>query len=189
MQYEMKVKTAHIALTFLASLLVIHTASAQRTQSGQPSLRVSSLYNGLSVGAEAFYEQYSLSGYWQTGVSGNHYNAELSTGDRLDYLHLLAQGGYLWRLAGTRSRSLSLYAGGGILAGVELLDPWSTLPGHIVLSQKKTSFLYGMYAQGMLEWFVARKVALLLQASAPVTFGSGIRTLNGNIGLGVKINL
>lgn len=185
----MRTKTAHIALSVLASLLVIQTASAQRTQSGQSSLQVSSLYNGLSAGAEVFYEQYTLSGYWQAGVSGNLYKALLSTGDTLDYLHALAQGGYLFRLAGTRSRSLSLYAGGGILAGVEMLDPLSTLPSHITLSQAQNAFIYGMYAQGALEWFVARKVALLLRASAPVTFGSGIRTLGGNIGLGVKINL
>ena len=185
----MKVKIAHIGLTILTSLLFMSTASAQRTQSGQPSLRVSSLYNGLSVGAEAFYEQYTLTGYWQSGVSGNLYKASLSSGDTLDYLHVLAQGGYLFRLAGTRSRSLSLYAGGGALAGVELLDPFNSLPGHIALSQKPATFIYGVYAHGVLEWFVARKFAILLQASSPVTFGSGIRTLNGNIGLGLKLNL
>ena len=185
----MKVKIAHIGLTILTSLLFITTASAQRTQSGQPSLRVSSLYNGLFVGAEAFYEQYTLSGYWQTGVSGNLYKANLSSGDTLDYLHVIAEGGFLFRLAGTRSRSLNLYAGGGALAGVELLDPFSSLPEHIALSQKQIAFIYGVYAQGVLEWFVARKFAILLQASSPLTFGSGIRVVNGNVGIGLKLNL
>jgi len=185
----MKVKIAHIGLTILTSLLFITTASAQRTQSGQPSLRVSSLYNGLFVGAEAFYEQYTLSGYCQTGVSGNLYKAKLSSGDTLDYLHVIAEGGFLFRLAGTRSRSLNLYAGGGALAGVEMLDPFNSLPEHIALSQKQTAFIYGVYAQGVLEWFVARKFAILLQASSPITFGSGIRIVNGNVGIGLKLNL
>ena len=182
-------KTAHIFLILLTSLLYCTTASAQRTMSGQPSLRVSSLYNGLFVGAEAFYEQYTLSGYWQTGVSGNLYKAKLSSGDTLDYLHVIAEGGFLFRLAGTRSRSLNLYAGGGALAGVEMLDPFNFLPEHIALSQKQTAFIYGVYAQGVLEWFVARKFAILLQASSPITFGSSIRIVNGNVGIGLKLNL
>lgn len=178
-----------IGLLVLTSLLIFQTASAQRTQSGQSSLRVSSLYNGLSAGAEAFYEQYTLSGYWTVGAQGNHYRAGLSTGDTLDYIHALAEGGYLFRLAGARNRSFSFYAGGGVLAGIEILDPLSSLPGYITLSSKRYSFLYGLYPEIVLEWFLSTRFALTLQASAPVTFGSGISAIHGNIGLGMKFNL
>lgn len=178
-----------IGLLVLTSLLIFQTASAQRTQSGQSSLRVSSLYNGLSAGAEAFYEQYTLSGYWTVGAQGNHYRAGLSTGDTLDYIHALAEGGYLFRLTGARNRSFSFYAGGGILAGIEILDPLSSLPGYITLSSKRYSFLYGLYPEIVLEWFLSTRFALTLQASAPVTFGSGISAIHGNIGLGMKFNL
>ena len=178
-----------IGLLVLTSLLIFQTASAQRTQSGQSSLRVSSLYNGLSVGAEAFYEQYALGGYWTVGASGNHYMAALSTGNTLDYIHALAEGGYLFRIAGTRSRSLSLYAGSGILAGIEILDPLSSLPGYLVLTQHRYSFLYGLYGQGALEWFLSGRFALVLQASAPLTFGSGVSAFSGNVGIGMKLNL
>ena len=107
----------------------------------------------------------------------------------MDYVHALAEGGYLFRLAGTRSRSLSLYAGGGVLIGVEALDPFSSLPGNIVLGRAKYSFLYGVYAQGAMEWFVGRKLAVMLQASAPVTIGSAIGWMHWSVGLGLKLNL
>ena len=189
MQFELRHIIRRIGLAVLTSLLILPTASAQRTQSGQSSLRASLLFNGLSVGAEAFYEQYTLGGYWTVGASGNHYMAGLSTGDTLDYVHAVAEGGYLFRLAGTRSRGLSLYSGGGILAGVEVIDPLSALPGHIVLSSAKYAFLYGLYAQAALEWFLSRRLALFLEASAPVTFGSGVSAINWNVGIGVKLNL
>ena len=189
MQFELKHIIRRIGLAVLTSLLILPTASAQRTQSGQSSLRASLLFNGLSVGAEAFYEQYTLGGYWTVGASGNHYMAGLSTGDTLDYIHALAEGGYLFRLAGTRSRSLSFYTGGGLLAGVEVLDPLSALPGHIVFPSSKYAFLYGMYAQAAVEWFISRRLAIVLEASAPVTFGSGVSVVNWNVGMGVKLNL
>ena len=189
MQFELKHIIRRIGLAVLTSLLILPTASAQRTQSGQSSLRASLLFNGLSVGAEAFYEQYTLGGYWTVGASGNHYMAGLSTGDTLDYIHALAEGGYLFRLAGTRSRSLSFYTGGGLLAGVEVLDPLSALPGHIVFPSSKYAFLYGMYAQAAVEWFISRRLAIVLEASAPVTFGSGVSVVYWNVGMGVKLNL
>lgn len=189
MQFELKHIIRRIGLAVLTSLLILPTASAQRTQSGQSSLRASLLFNGLSVGAEAFYEQYTLGGYWTVGACGNHYMAGISTGDTLDYVHALAEGGYLFRLAGTRSRSLSLYSGGGLLAGVEVLDPLSALPGYIVFPSSKYAFLYGLYAQAAVEWFISRKLAVVLEASAPVTFGSGVSVMNWNLGIGVKLNL
>ncbi len=188
----------------LVTLAFSATASAQRTMSGQPSLRVSALYNGQSAGAEAFFEQYTLSGYWQAGVQGNLYRVGLVAADgnggrntsgpdgnglQMDYAHVLAQGGYLFRLTGTRSRSLSLYAGGGVLAGAEVLDPWRALPGNVDLSRERYAFVYGAYGSAVLEWFFGRKVAVLLQAGAPLTFGSAVTVVRWNVGLGLKWNL
>lgn len=182
-------KSIHILLTLLTSLLYLTTASAQRTMSGQKSLRVSLLYNGLSVGAEAFYEPYTLTGFWQAGVQGNLYKAGLSTAHSLDYVHALAQGGYQFRLAGTRSRSLNLYAGGGALVGVEILDAWRRLPYYLDLGKSRYAFIYGLYSSAMLEWFVSRQWALVLHAGLPVTFGSAIGALHWNVGIGLKWNL
>lgn len=185
----MKRKVTYIVLTLLTSLLLYTTASAQRTMSGQPSLRVSSLYNGRSVCAEAFYEQYTLSGYWLVGLQGNLYNAVLSTGHTLDYVHALTQGGYMFRLVGTRDRALSLYAGAGVLAGVEVLNPWGTLPAYVDTGRNRFSFVYGPYASCVLEWFVAPRFAFTLQAGLPLTFGSSIGVMNWNAGIGLKWNL
>ena len=117
-----------LALLFFSLL----PASAQRTISGQPSLGLSARYNGSSVGAEAFYSQYTLSGFWEAGLSGDKYMARLSIGHNLDYMDIAAKGGYSFRLVGTRSRSLSLYAGGGAFIGVEWLDVKSSVPIWII---------------------------------------------------------
>jgi len=185
----MKRKGIYIVLTVLTSLLLHTSASAQRTMSGQPSLRVSSLYNGRSVGAEAFYEQYTMNGYWLAGVQGNLYKANLSSGHQLDYMHALVQGGYSFRIAGTRSRSLNVYACAGVHAGVEVLDVWQSLPSYISLGKGRYAFIYGINGAGLLEWFVGKRFALLLEAGAPVTFGSAAGAINWNVGLGLKWNL
>ena len=44
------------------------TASAQRTISGQPTLALSAYYTGSFVGAEAFFQQYTLGGFWEAGA-------------------------------------------------------------------------------------------------------------------------
>ena len=185
----MKSKHVHIILVILTSLHFYSTASAQRTMSGQPSLRVSSTYNGRSAGAEAFFEMYTLSGYWQSGIQGNLYNVVLSTGNSIDYLQALAQGGYMFRLASTRSRSLNLYAGGGINAGVEVLDIWNSLPTYMDLGRSRYGFIYGFYGSSVLEWFLSKRFAIILQAGIPVSFRSAVQTVKWNIGVGLKWNL
>jgi len=119
-------------------------ASAQRTISGQSALGLSARYNGTSVGAEAFYEMYTLNGYWQAGLQGNQYRDLLSNGNSLEYMHALAQGGYLFRLVGTRSRSLSLYGGAGVQLGVEILDVWHRLPRYMDIDRSRYGFIYGL---------------------------------------------
>ncbi len=47
-----------------------HTASAQRTISGQGSFAFSALVGGTSVGAEAFFQQYTPGGFWEVGATG-----------------------------------------------------------------------------------------------------------------------
>ena len=185
----MKRNPTYFALTILTSLLFFQTASAQRTQSYQSSLRVSSLYNGTSVGAEAFYEMYTLNGYWQAGLQGSQYRGLLSNGNSLEYMHALAQGGYLFRLVGTRSRSLSLYGGAGVQLGVEILDVWHRLPRYMDIDRSRYGFIYGLYGSAVLEWFVAKRFAILLQGQVPVSFGSAMGAVRWNAGIGLKWNL
>ena len=93
-------------------------ASAQRTASGQNSLAISALLPGKSVGAEVFFQQYTLNGYWEAGLYGADFSAPLSIGENLRYWDASARGGYQFRIAATRGRWLNWYLGGGIQAGI-----------------------------------------------------------------------
>lgn len=140
----------------------------------------------MSAGAEAFYCRYTLGGFWEAGLMGCDYRTSLSTGHTLRYDNVLAAGGYLFRLAGTRSRRLNLYGGGGVFAGVELLDPLGRIPGYIDLGQNHVAFQYGLYAHGMAEVFLGRRLALVVSGRTPVNFSSGIRHFHWQAGLGLK---
>ena len=178
----------NIAL-FLSLALLSFPASAQRTMSGQPSLHISVLYNGPSACAEAFFSQYTLGGYWQAGLEGKHYSTSISTGGKLDYIHTVASSGYMYRVAGTRNRLLNLYMGGRVFMGVEMTDPFHTLPSHISTGLKDYSFLYGLVPRMDVEVFFTRRCAFLLSAGLPINFSSKISWLHYEAGVGLKIAL
>ena len=175
----------------IAIIITLHfpTASAQRTMSRQSSLGASARYNGTSVGAEAFYAQYTLGGFWETGLEGQDFNCPLSTGQTLRYIDAYARGGYQFRLVSSRSRSIGLYAGGGVFAGVECTDPFNTIPSYISLGVPRWQFLYGVYGKLLTEVFIGRKVALTVDASVPVNFSSKLSALHWSAGLGIKVLL
>lgn len=164
-------------------------ASAQRTISGQSALGLSARYNGTSVGAEAFYSQYTLNGYWNVGITGDLYATPLSTGDKMSYMDVAAAGGYMFRLVGTRNRAFNLYAGVGVFAGVEWIDPASRLPKHIVTGLPTVQFLYGVYMRMGVECFLGTRVALTLSGVLPVNFSSKITMLHYGGEAGIKILL
>ena len=170
------------------------TASAQRTVSGQSSLAVSAHYGGTSVGAEAFYQQYTPGGFWEAGATGTPHRTPLpstaSAGSAelvLEYAHVAAAGGYFWRLAATRDRALDWYAGAGAFMGVEWMDPFGRLPAQVVLGAEEIRFLYGVYAATMLEVFLGRKFALLVRGGAPVNFSARTGYVHWQAGLGFKV--
>ena len=179
-------KIGSLALLFTLSF---YSASAQRTMSGQSSLGVSARYNGTSVGAEAFYAQYTLGGWWETGVEGQLYNCVLSTGQILPYIDAYAKGGYQFRLAASRSRNIGLYAGGGAFVGIECMDPNNNLPSYISIGIPRWQFLYGVYGKLVTEFFVGKKVALTLDAELPVNFSSKLANLHWSVGAGIKVLL
>lgn len=184
-----KYMAKRLLLTMLVGALLLipfHPASAQRTSSGQSSCTLSCSYNGTSVSAEAFYQQYTLNGFWEAGIMGADYSAPLRGHGALRYDDLSAAGGYAFRLAATRSRSLNWYAGAGVFAGIEYLDPLHRLPSYLDLGRSQLSFLYGVYARTTLEIFLGMRVALLVQASLPVNFSSGVSHWHYNVGGGIK---
>ena len=176
-------------ITLVVMLAASIPASAQRTMSGQSSIGLSARYNGSSVGAEAFYGMYTLGGLWDVSLSGDRYTVGISTGSRLEYYDICAKGGYLFRLLATRSRSLNLYAGGGIFAGAELLDPQGRIPSYIDLGAPQTAFLYGIYAETTLEVFLGTRCAFLLTGILPLNFSSPVSMLHYGGQVGFKILL
>ena len=182
-------KAVGAILTGTLLLFASIPASAQRTISGQSALALSAYYNGTSESAEAFYQQYTLGGFWETGAIFSDNSLPLSIGGRLYYEHIAAAGGYLWRLAATRSRSCNWYAGAGAFAGIEWLDPMGKLPEYIDLGVADIRFLYGFYARTMLEIFLSPRFALLVQGAAPVNFSSVTGFFHWQAGLGIKFML
>ena len=175
-------------ISVISFMTISHYASAQRTMHGQSSIHAEALFNGRSFGAEVSYGQYTLNGYWDTGISFNDYNENLSTGDRFQYGHLSVKGGYMFRIAGTTSRNISLYGGGGTFLGYELMDPFGRLP-FIETNTNDFRFLYGIYAKINLEVFLIEKTALTLNLALPVNFSSVFEAVHYQTGLGCKILL
>ena len=183
-----------IALRFTLLILVFEVgfmvnASAQRTMAGQGYISADCLYDFENFGAKAEYGQYTLGGFWSVGASGHFYDAPTSSKYNLEYVHCYVFGGYMHRLVGTRRRSVNLYGGGGVFMGAEVLDPMSRLPKDTVLGIGRTAFLYGVYAGLSAEFFIVEKVAVMASALVPLNFSSGIRMLNYDFGLGLKVML
>ena len=183
-----------IALRFTLLILVFElgfmiNASAQRTMAGQGYISADCLYDFENFGAKAEYGQYTLGGFWSVGASGHFYDATTTSKYSLEYVHCNAFGGYMHRLVGTRRRSVNLYGGGGVFMGAEVLDPMSRLPKDTVLGIGRTAFLYGVYAGLSAEFFIVEKVAVMAGALVPLNFSSGIRMLNYDVCLGLKVML
>ena len=165
------------------------SASAQRTMNGQFSLCPSACWTGSSFGAEAFFSQYTLGGYWEAGLSAKQYAKGTSTGVDINSLNIAASGNYLFRLVGTRSRSVNLYGGAGAFLGYEAIDPMRLLPSTIQTNLKNGYFLYGLQAKLVAEFFIAKKVALTLDGCIPVNFSSPLGKFHYDVGLGLKFLL
>ena len=58
-------------------------ASAQRTMPGRCSVAIIGGWNGSSVSAEAFFSQYTLTGFWEAGVVGYDYILPINVGGTL----------------------------------------------------------------------------------------------------------
>ena len=182
-------KALGAALTGILLLFACKPASAQRTISGQPALAFSAHYSGTSVGAEAFFQQYTLGGFWEAGASFLPFIQPLSSGGNLYTCHIAATGGYIWRLAATRSRSCNWYAGAGAFTGIEWLDPFHRLPDYLDLGVSEIRFLYGVYTKTVLELFLSPRFAVLVQGAVPVNFSSVTGYIHWQAGLGLKFML
>ena len=108
---------------------------------------------------------------------------------RMRYLEVTFCGGYMHRLVCTRSRNISLYAGGEAFLGFESYDPMSELPSNIDTGLPSGSFLYGIAPQVVAEIFLTGKLALVAGCSSPVNLSSPITMVRPNLMLGLRMNI
>lgn len=181
----------HVIILVLLFCAVV-SASAQRTVYGTFTLGANYYYTLSSHGA-AINGGYNLNfGYVDAGISGTLRNHTVGTDGTARSLQLMFNGGYMFRIAGTRNRNVNFYLGGGFLLGEELLEiDESTMLLIATMSDKTFTpnvFQAGVYPKASLEWYVGRSFAIELIARAPVLFMSqaGIFFFEG--GLGVKYN-
>ena len=185
-------KAVIVMLTISCLMMCSQSLSAQRTANRQSMVSVSavsSLLRPQEVGAEVSYGQYLLEGYWTASAKGGMHTLVTSSDIRMRYLEVTFCGGYMHRLVCTRSRNISLYAGGEAFLGFESYDPMSELPSNIDTGLPSGSFLYGIAPQVVAEIFLTGKLALVVGCSSPVNFSSPITMVRPNLIVGLRMNI
>jgi hypothetical protein len=150
---------------------------------------VSSMLRPLDMGTEIGYGQYLLGSFWNVSAEGVIRKVVTSGDTSLKFIDVIFSGGYIYRLVGTRSRNISLYAGGEAFLGFEIYDPMNELPASIDTGLPSGSFLYGITPQFLAEFFLTGKLALVVGCSAPVNFSSPITKVRPNLSLGLRMNI
>lgn len=107
----------------------------------------------------------------------------------MDMLTVRVEGGYMHRIAATRSRSFNLYTGGSAFIGYEIYDPVRRLPSNINTGLGEGAFVYGIRPSVEAEVFLTRTLAIIISGSAPLTFSSLSGWLRVNAGAGLRLNI
>ena len=173
-----------VALVMLGS----GTLSAQRTMPGQIALSLRGSVFRTSAGLDLGLAQGLPFGYCSLSVGIDDRRSALSNGESLRYDDITLTPSVMARLASTRSRSLCLYAGAGVLIGCEVCDPMSSLDPNVETGVEGRAFIWGAEPRLELEWFPLRRTALVIDMSAPVT-SSRLKAARARVGLGFRCYL
>lgn len=180
--------------------LLAGSAFAQRTSKDQFHLSGTVDYNLSSVGGEVLFGQYLLFGYWSAGANLQNYGYNISDYEGLaNFQRLTAEGTFMYRFVSNRSRSLSLYGGGDVFVGAEMLDMFSSLPNGIRTSMtnegfKDARFIFGGGLRLEGEYFPFPRLAIILPLLVVFTANTAMNSYKGgdvvgfNIGVGVRYN-
>ena len=187
-------RTYHVIVALVTSLMLVTPlgAAAQRTMKGQHAIgaRVSASVTDFSdLGLCLNYSQYLLNAYWFAGTSAADNDIRTDKGVLMEYVDCYLGGGYMHRLASTRSRSISLYAGGGAFIGYEFYDPRKDLPANIETNLPTGTFLYGLSPMIEAEFFIIKRLALTLGGCFHLTFSSPLVILRPQLRLGVRFDI
>lgn len=186
----------------MAGILAALPVWAQRTAKGESFLSMDgteAIQGTPGWGAHVSYGRYGLGFYWKAGAGTQGYIYDLTGLEEPEEdmmtscRHITAHAGALYRLMGTYSRNLCLYAGGCVTAGyvrygLHIPEPEEDGEG---LSD---GFTYGIRPELEAEIFLLRRAALVVGAQVPVymgaslqdTYGKGTVHLRGTVG--IRIN-
>jgi hypothetical protein len=167
-------------------------AHAQRTMSGQNMITLYGFtpFTGSSdLGGELCWGRYQMNSYWKVKADAESSSHRLKTGHTMNACTVTLGSSYMHRLACTRSRNVSLYAGGGVFIGYEIYDPLKKLPKYINTGLPAGNFLYGINANIEGEFFILKRLALVVYAELPVNFSSPLSKVRYRAGAGIRINL
>lgn len=182
---------ARFFIVFCLSFVCLK-ANGQRTMRYQNTLtaQLSAPYaENPDIGGCIGYGQYTLNGYWFTGVQSVGRRQPEGKYSFIQTQTLRLYGQYMHRLIADRKRIFNLYCGGGPFIGYEFYDPFKRLPSHIQKSSADSTFIYGISGSIEAEIFIMKKLAIVICANVPLTFGSETSWLRGNSTAGVRINL
>ena len=167
-------------------------ASAQRTMKGQLHVGAQASLSAdpqLPAGGELSFGSYLLDSYIAGWINVTPDFISLATGHQLGYIPINVGADYMYRVAATRARSVNLYVGGGVFLGWEIYDPLRRLPSYIDTGLGKGTFIYGVAPSVSSEFFIARTVALTLEARMPVSISSKAEILKLHLKAGIKVNI
>ena len=179
-------------LLIIAAFLVNSTTYAQRTMRYQNLITAETVvpYDMRpSLGGGVQYGQYTLGGYWKTGIYSVGRAPIQDKKNSLEIQTVRVCGEYMHRLFANRSRSISLYGGGGLFVGYEFYDPFKKRPEHLQTFTADNAFIYGLSVCAEAELFIARSIAITFSVNAPLTFGSQTRWIRGNSKVGIRFNI
>lgn len=181
-----------IALILTLFMCTIFSADAQRTMKGQHAIGVEAagyIPNLGNLGVNLNYSQYLLSAYWMIDAFVGSNQINVTGGIPMNFIEYALGGGYMYRLLATRSRSISLYAGGGAFIGYELYDPMKKLPASIDTELPTGNFLYGVSPRIEAEFFVIRQLAITVGTVAMVNFSSPLVMFRPQLRLGLRYDI
>lgn len=195
-----RVRLLAAALTAAITTATGGAAQAQRTADGSLFIGASQMVSSYSIpsgGLDVCAGGYLRSSLWKAGLRAVDWNHRVTTGagedrgDVFDHVAWSLYGGWRYRLAGTYSRSLSLYLGGDLFIGLNQYGVFRTLPGELVTGLPACGFIYGLVPEVEMEVYVGRGTALTAGAQLPVTLGSPLKSDTWNLtgSVGVRINI
>lgn len=193
--FEKNIKRSSALVVVLTAVLLFSTpiwSAAQRTMEDQSAVGVelsANIQHLGDLGVCLNYSQYLLEAYWQVNVWAGNNHIAASNGYNMQYVDCCLGGEYMYRLVSTRSRSISLYAGGGAFLGYDFYDPRKELPATIDTKLPKGNFLYGISPHIEAEFFVTRQLALILGGVVLVNFTSPLVMFRPRLKMGLRVDI